>query len=94
MARARIVPAHRDCSASLTRNSPRWPEVPLERPTVLPDTVSWKSRSVSARSAVDIATSRETPMVVNSLKCRIMAHLSVSGKLRHADDGAPAQRSR
>ena len=62
--RAKIVPAHAICSATLARNNPRCPDVPDDKPTVRPSTVGAKSRSCSARIAVVMARSRSMPQVL------------------------------
>ena len=77
-----MTPAHMACSAGETRNRPRWPEVPDERPTVKPSTVGVKSRLCSAARATDMAAAEVMPQVLKAPKLAIIAALSTVGSVR------------
>ena len=92
--RATTVPAQRVCSSGATRKRLRWPEVPLESPTVQPSMSHEKSRSCSAASATRIAWSRVRVRVFKRSKCCISSVFSTLGRRRQSCVARPAQCSR
>ncbi len=81
------MPTHLARSSGEARKSPRWPEVPVDRPAECPRHVAVKSRERSASSTSGSSVESRAPTVLIASKLAIHSRLPITG---HSANGLEA----